>query len=178
MARVFSAIDIENEKALQRLEHIQEKLDLGFRKTPPEKMHITLEFFRDVDEHEIQELKKAIQNIDHRPFTATAKDIGAFPSENYIRVVWVGLEAHQIFELRKQASTHSITSQERNSYTPHITLLRVDDITPGKKKKLKKSMNSYRNTDITEFKVNKIKLFESRMTGSGTRYRELEVNHL
>ncbi len=178
MARVFSAIDIENEKALQRLEHIQEKLNLGFRKTPTEKMHITLEFFKDVNEQEIEELKKAVQNIDHRPFKATVNDIGAFPSEDYIRVVWAGLKAHQIFELRKQASTHSVTSHERNSYTPHITLLRVDNITPRKKKKLKKSMHSYRDTDITEFKVDKVKLFESRMTGNGTRYRELEVKNL
>lgn len=178
MARIFSAIDIEDDKTLEQLVNLQETVDLGFNRIKTQKMHITLEFFNDINEKEIEKVKKALCNIEQRPFKATVKGVGAFPSEDYIRVVWAGLDSPQIFQVKRQASTHGVSSSGRNSFTPHITFLRVNDLSGKKKRKLKKNIDRNRETKIAEMDVNKVKLFESVMTGNGTEYKELEVKHL
>ncbi|MFB6147279.1 MAG: RNA 2',3'-cyclic phosphodiesterase, partial [Candidatus Nanohaloarchaea archaeon] len=92
MARVFSAIDVEDENLLQELAEVRDRLDLGFSTVPGEKMHITLQFFEDIDEDEIEEVKRAMDRIEIDPFEVELKGIGCFPSRDYIRVVWAGLE--------------------------------------------------------------------------------------
>lgn len=178
MARVFSAVDIEDKQKVEKLSKLQERLNLGFSTVPTEKMHVTLEFFEDVNEKEIEQIKKALKNIEKDSFKASINGVGAFPSEDYIRVVWAGVSSPGLFELKKEVSTHDVTSQEQNSFTPHVTLLRVRDITPQRKKKLKKHIEEYRDFQITEIEIDKVKLFESVMTGEGTKYRELAEKKL
>lgn len=178
MARVFSAVDIEDKEALEKLSELQERLNLGFSTVPPEKMHITLEFFEDVNEKEITQIKKALNNLEKNSFKASINGVGAFPSEDYIRVLWAGVKSPGLFELKKEVSTHEVTSQEQNSFTPHVTLLRVRDISPERKKKLRKPIKEYRKHQITEIQIDKVKLFESVMTGEGTKYRELDEKKL
>ncbi|WP_414837724.1 RNA 2',3'-cyclic phosphodiesterase [Candidatus Nanosalina sp. VS9-1] len=178
MARVFSAVDIEDEDVLDQLEKTQERLNLGFNTVPREKMHITLEFFEDVNEKQIDKIKRSIRNIQIDSFQASINGVGAFPSEDYMRVVWAGLKAPEIFRLKKQVSTHGVTSQDQNSFTPHITLLRVQDINPKRKRKLQKHIDEYREHSIADFEVNKVKLFESVLTENGSKYRILEEKKL
>jgi 2'-5' RNA ligase len=177
MARVFSAVEIEDEKVLQRLEDIRDVLNLGFSKVPGKKMHITLQFFEDIDEDEIEKVKETLENIQKQPFRIEIRGVGAFPSEDYIRVVWAGIRSHEIFELQKQAKVHEVPSDDRHEFKPHITLLRVKDISPEKKKKLKRMIEEHKDEKFAEVDVESVKLFESKITGNGSKYEELaEVN--
>jgi 2'-5' RNA ligase len=173
MARVFSAVDIQDEKTLDKLAEIRERLDLGFSKVQEKKMHITLQFFEDIDQREIEEVKKTLGNIQHGPFKIEIKGLGAFPSEDYIRVVWAGVNSHEIFDLQKEAKVHDVPSDDRHEFKPHVTLLRVKDVSKGRKKKLQRMIREHKKEELAEIKVDSVKLFESRLTGKGSDYRKL-----
>ena len=178
MARVFSAIDIEDDKVLRKLKNIRDTLDLDFSPVKPEKMHVTLEFFEDIDQDEIKKIKKAVSNIDLDSFEIKLQGLGAFPSEDFIRVVWAGVESSKIFELQKQAGLHNISTDNKHEFKPHITLIRVDNISQGKKKKLKSMIEEHKDEDFGTVKVDKVKLFESRITGKGSNYRKISEHKL
>ncbi|MFB6175164.1 MAG: RNA 2',3'-cyclic phosphodiesterase [Candidatus Nanohalobium sp.] len=173
MARVFSAIDIENEEALQKLEEVRDILDLGFKTIEKEKMHITLQFFNDINEEEIEKVKEGLKNIDTKRFKARIQGLGAFPSEDYIRVIWAGIEHPKIYEIQEKASQHEVPSDDKHEFQPHITLLRIENLSPKQKKKLKKAFEEYRDTEIGEINVNKVKLFKSELTSEGAEYTEI-----
>jgi 2'-5' RNA ligase len=177
MARVFSAIDIEDEKILQELENVQNSINLGFSPVPEEKMHITLQFFEDIDQQQIKKVEKTLENIEIDPFKAKIQGVGAFPSEDYIRVVWAGMKSREVFDLQKQAKVHDVPSENHDEFKPHVTFLRVDDVTPGRKEKLQRSIKEYKKHSFGKIKVNKVTLFESELTPEGSIYRKLsEIN--
>lgn len=178
MARVFSAVDIEDDRVLDRLEKIRDTLDLGFSPVNREKMHITLEFFEDISEEEISMVQKALDNIGQESFNMEIEGLGAFPSEDYIRVIWAGINSGKIFDLQKQAGVHSVSSDNRHEFKPHITLMRVEDISRKKKSRLKTAIDQHRDEEIGEVTVDQIKLFESQMTHSGSKYQEISTHKL
>jgi len=177
MARVFSAVDIEDEKLLDRLEEIRETLNLGFNPVEQEKMHITLEFFKDVNEEEIELIKQAMDNIDLDSFKADVKDVGVFPSEDYIRVVWAGVYSNKLEELYRQVSDHNIASDNNHEFQPHITLMRVRNPSKEQKKKLKRTIREFSDHEFGRIKVDKAKLFESHLDGK-TKYKQLHKKEL
>lgn len=173
MARVFSAVEVEDEKLLQELVNVRNHLDLGFSPVEKEKMHITLEFFRDVDEHEIDELKKAMDNLDLDDFKAEVSGVGCFPSKQHIRVIWAGLQNEESFhKLYKHLSSHVIDSDNNHDFKPHITLLRVKNIDIDQRRKLKRTLREFEEHNFGKMNVNSIKLFRSDL-GGGSVYREL-----
>lgn len=178
MARIFSAIDIEDEETLDKLEQIRNTVDLGFKPVNTEKMHITLQFFKDLDQKEIEEVKKGFKKIDIEPFNAKIAELGAFPSEDYIRVIWAGIEHPKIYELQEKASEHEVESDDKHEFKPHITLLRVENMSRKQKKKVKKTIDEYRETEIGEIKINKVKLFKSEHRNGKTEYTQIAEKKL
>jgi 2'-5' RNA ligase len=178
MARVFSAVDIEDKEALQKLEEIRDRLDLGFKPVEKEKMHITLQFFKDIDKEQMEQVKEGFENIDTDSFKLKIEGLGAFPSEDYIRVIWAGAEHPKIYEVQEKASTHPVESSDDHEFLPHVTLLRVENPSGKQKKKLKKAFDEHREEEIGEIEVDSVKLFESELTPEGTEYKELTEKKL
>jgi 2'-5' RNA ligase len=176
--RVFSAVDIENEEILEELERIQEKIDLGFNLVPRDKMHITLQFFEEVDQGQLEEIVEGLKAVSMDPFTAEIKGLGAFPSHDYIRVVWAGAESEKLHQLYEQVSSHGVPESNDHDFSPHVTLARVKDISPGKKRKLQKSLREFSDHGFGTLEVESVKIFESRLTGKGSSYRLLEEKEL
>lgn len=174
MPRVFSAVEIEDEKVLKTLKQIRNEIDHGFRPVPEEKMHITLQFFKDINKEEIAEIKQAIHSTDLEPFKAETKGLSAFPSEQYIKVIWAGAEAEQLHELKEQVSQHEVDAEEHEDFRPHITLHRVDSIGPEEKEELQKAFEKYRDKVLAEINIDSVKLFESHIEDNGPRYEVLE----
>ncbi|MFT4867765.1 MAG: 2'-5' RNA ligase [Candidatus Nanohaloarchaea archaeon] len=174
MARVFSAIDVQNDKLLDELAEVRDRMDLGFSPVEKEKMHITLQFFRDIDEEDIDELKGAMEKINLDPFTAEASGVGCFPSREYIRVIWAGLNQEEKFHrIYNQLSSHTVASDNKHDFKPHITLMRVKDVGKNEKRKLQKMVREFENHYFSELEVSKVKLFRSDLKQGGSRYREL-----
>lgn len=173
MARVFSAVDIEDEDLKQRLAEIRDRFDLGFNPVKEEKMHITLEFFQDISEEEIERIKQAMEEVDTEPFSSELKGVGAFPSKDYIRVIWAGANSKSFQGLYKQISKHEIASSNDHEFKPHVTFLRVEDIREEQKRKIQKMLKEFRSEKIGDLKVERVKLFQSRLKPEGSVYEKL-----
>lgn len=172
--RVFTAVDIQDRELLLKLEEMQEELDYGFNKVEPDKMHITLQFFQNVKDEEVDEVIEAMRDVDKDPFSLEIKGAGVFPSKDYIRVVWAGVKSEDIHELKERVSNHSVPSDNNHDFHPHVTLARVDKISRRDKKEFRKKLEEYEGERIGELEVNSVKLFESVPTGNGNEYRLLE----
>jgi len=178
MARIFSAIDVENEKVLGELSNVRDSLDLGFNPVKQEKMHITLQFFQNVSERETGKIKKAMESLEISPFQLEIKGIGAFPSEDFIRVIWAGAPNDAVYQLYREISRHQVNEDSDNEFKPHITLLRVENVHGDRKKKLKRTMREFKDHSFGTIEVDSVKLFESVLNSKGTVYKELYETEL
>lgn len=176
--RAFTAVDIEKKQLLKKLKDIQKEINYNFNTVKPEKMHITLQFFRQINEEESQKIQKAMENISLKPFQIQIKGIGVFPSRDHVRVVWAGIESQEIHRLKEQASNHPVKDDNDHEFQPHITLMRVDHIRRRNKKQFRKKLEKLENQKVGETKVNSIKLFESRHNGQDTNYNLIKEKNL
>jgi len=174
MTRVFTAVDIENEKVLKELEYIRNTLDMNFNSVTKDKMHITLEFFKNLHQDQIEKLKQHLEQVEMESFKAQIKGVGAFPSKDHIRVVWAGAQSAQFNKLYSKCSQHSLDSDNDHEFKPHITLFRVQNLSKKKKRKLKKGMKEHQDYRFGEIRVDSVKIFESRLNGQGSEYRTLK----
>jgi 2'-5' RNA ligase len=172
--RAFTAVDIQDRELLLELEKIQSELDFGFNLVPPEKMHITLQFFQDIEDEEAEQIIEAMKNIEVDPFSLEIRGAGVFPSKDYIRVVWTGIESGTIHDLKEQVSNHEVEPDNNHEFHPHVTLARVDSISRTEKQDFRKKLEELQDKKIGELEVDSVKLFESIHVGDGTEYRELE----
>ena len=176
--RIFTAIDIENQEALEKLEKVQGEVSYGFNKVKPEKMHLTLQFFQNINQEEVEKIKKGLKQAKLESFKMKVKGVGVFPSRKHVRVVWAGIESEKIFDLKEQVSNHSVPDSNDHEFHPHITLARVNGIDRTEKKYFRQKLEKLENREITEINVNKIKLFESIHNGKNTEYRVIEEEKL
>lgn len=176
MPRAFTAIDIPQEIA-EKLSEVQEEIGIG-RPVKAEKMHITLEFFEDLTKEDIEEIKNHLQKLDFEAFEVKVKDLGVFPSEKYIRVIWAGIESEKIREIYEKSSGHSISSDNDHEFRPHVTLARVDDVRRGDKKRIHEALEEYSGVSFGSFEVEKLKLYESSLKSDGSEYNEIYLKNL
>ncbi|MFB6190858.1 MAG: RNA 2',3'-cyclic phosphodiesterase [Candidatus Nanohaloarchaea archaeon] len=170
--RIFSAVDIENDEILGELERVREKVDLGFNPVPKDKMHITLQFFEEVDRGQLEAVEHALETISMQPFAAEIRGLGAFPSRDYIRVVWAGAEKQKLGKLYREVSeSHQVPEDSGHDFHPHVTLARVKDVSSSKKRKLQRVLKEFSGHSFGTLEVDSVKLFESRLTGKGSEYR-------
>ena len=175
MTRAFTAIPLP-ERQTEKLEKIQKQLP--GKKVRPEKMHITFEFFQDIDELEIAEIKTFLESLETNSFEVKIQGLGAFPSKNYIRVLWAGIESPDIKELFQKASDHEVESDNDHEFRPHITLSRVNNLMKTEKKDIHQMLQNYSGKTIGSFQASEIILFESEMTSEGAKYRKLYRKNL
>src|SRR3989338_10105623 len=98
-----------------------------------ENIHLTLKFLGEVDDGKIEGIKKQLEfvrNLDM--FRVSLVGIGVFPSENYIRVIWIGVDegANRIIEIQRQIDENlsSIGFKKERDFHPHLTIARVKGV--------------------------------------------------
>jgi 2'-5' RNA ligase len=174
--RLFIAIEIP-EDIKNYIAEIQEKIDsmnnkIGFVKK--EQIHLTLKFLGEVQLNNLEEIKNILKKINFVKFSASLSNIGVFPDENYMRVIWIGLEPEQnILELQKQIdeSLKKLFKKE-NNFKAHVTLARVKFIN-NKEEFIEKLKNI--NIENKKIDINNFKLIKSTLTPKGPIYEALEV---
>lgn len=171
--RLFIAVDIPEEFSDYFLELQKQTGDdlakIVFTKT----FHLTLKFLGDIDEAKKDKIIELLNKVKFEPFTAELSNIGVFPNENYIRIVWVGLEPkNKIVELQQKidnALACAFPGDKR--FHPHITLGRVKFVKDKKKfVKLLKWMDVEKKC----FEISRFKLIKSTPTSEGHVYAVLE----
>ena len=97
----------------------------------PEKFHVTMKFLGDVEEPELNLLRRdLIESLGKLSgFELLYSGVGGFPDTDHPRVVWIGAEKNETIlqvhrEIERAAEVHGFPREDR-SFHVHITLGRV-----------------------------------------------------
>jgi 2'-5' RNA ligase len=174
--RLFIAIEIP-EEIKEYIVKIQKNIDATTNKirfVAPNQIHLTLKFLGEIQPNNLEEIKNNLKKITLKPFSVVLDTIGVFPSESYIRVIWIGLKPEEpILGLQRNIDEElkKLFKKEKD-FKPHLTLARVKYIEDKKSFIEKLKIINIENKKID---VNKFKLVKSTLTPKGPIYEDLEV---
>jgi 2'-5' RNA ligase len=171
---------------LKKIEEIEVELrstHADVRWVGPEKIHLTLKFFGNIEESRIESIIKSIQGPIQitSPFPIRVKGVGAFPNLKNPRVIWMGLVdgREALISLQKQIETQleKIGFQpEDRSFHPHLTLGRMKS--SRGKEELVERMEEHKDEEFGDLQVERVVLFKSDLRPTGPIYtplRELKL---
>ena len=172
--RGFIAIDIDAFPILLKYEKDILNSGVNVKVVEPENVHITLKFLGETkleDVGKIEEIiKKAVENIE--PFKIQLKGTGVFPNENYIKIIWIGIQNGEKIGIIVNKIDNDLSKlgykKENRSFSPHLTIGRLKSA--KNKNELLKIIENYKNTEFAEVKVDKVKLIKSELTPKGPIY--------
>jgi len=168
--RTFIAIEISDELK-RKLAELQQDLpkDGRIRLVKPDNVHVTLKFLGEIDESKVAEVKKAIESVKFEPFTIEVAGIGVFPSESFIRVVWVGAEDERLTKIAEELDRkiHSLGFRSEK-FVSHLTITRVLGSID-----LRDFLEKHKAGRFGQIEVKEIKLKKSTLTGEGPIYEDL-----
>jgi RNA 2',3'-cyclic 3'-phosphodiesterase len=144
----------------------------------PENFHVTLRFFGEVTEEEVDGLGDFLSD-EYRGVGSGSirlRGTGFFPNDQRPRVLWVGVddpknifpELHRIAELGEQ---HIGIAPERTAFHPHITLARIK--APKTASELVEATHSDSVFFTRAFPLQSVTLFKSTLTRRGAIYSAL-----
>lgn len=94
-------------------------------------IHLTMKFLGDVDDEKVEGVKERIVGIRIKPIEAHVSGLGVFPSERYMRVLWVGLEpSGDLGRLHRgmDQELSGIGFKSDKRFQAHVTLGRVRSV--------------------------------------------------
>ena len=180
--RAFIAVEIDDQAKQKILELISDlkKSNADAKWITENQMHLTLKFLGNIDGVKVQEISNAISDISNNfsSFTINLSKIGAFPSMNHPRVIWLGVDkgAESLIKLDTEAGNSMERigiAKEGRAFKPHLTLARIKsskNILDLIKLIKKKEMDFDSGNDI---KINKLVLFKSTLNPKGAIYTPL-----
>jgi len=170
--RLFIAIDFNELKDyfVELQSSLPKNAELSLTKT----FHLTLKFLGEVQPDKAESVINILKNVRFEHFSVSLDSVGIFPTERYIRVVWVGLKPDDIIlELQKNIddSLKRLFKEEKD-FRAHITLARVKYLENKKAfaEQLKNIKVENKKIDIKQFK-----LIKSTLTTKGPVYEDLQV---
>ena len=170
--RLFIAIDFNELK--DYFVELQSQLPKNAKLSLTKTFHLTLKFLGEMQPNNVETIIDNLKNIKFNPFNVFLDSIGIFPTENYIRVVWVGLKPEDgILELQKHIDESLIKLfKKEKEFKAHITLARVKY--PENKKQsleeLKKIKVENKKIEIKDFR-----LIKSTLNPKVNVYEDLDV---
>ena len=177
MIRSFLAIELPK-LILKKIEEVQRDLRstrADVRWVNPEKIHLTLKFFGNIEESRIDPIFKSIEEPIRNtpPYSIEVKGVGAFPQLRNPRVIWIGLvngkEILTSFQKQIEAQLEKIGFQTENRpFHPHLTLGRMKS-SRGREEMVGR-MEKHREEEFGDFQVERVILFKSDLKPSGPVY--------
>ncbi|MFP3950194.1 MAG: RNA 2',3'-cyclic phosphodiesterase [Candidatus Micrarchaeia archaeon] len=165
--RLFVAVELPG-KIKERLKSLEEELpDSGLRKVGSEKMHITLKFLGEVEAGNLGRVVKALGDVEFSPFSIGVEGIGAFPSKEYVRVLWAGTKSRSLDALAEkvEGAMGGLFPREKRPFSGHITLARVK-----KKTDFSGFFSKHDGEKFGEFRVDRFLLMQSILKRGGAEY--------
>jgi RNA 2',3'-cyclic 3'-phosphodiesterase len=133
----------------------------------PETLHLTLRFFSAIAEDSLEKIGEIMLSIGRStaPFQLRLQGIGAFPSPQRPRVIWLGLTDDQpLHTLQRRLDDQLIQAGlpgDERPFTPHLTLGRQRGEGAGD------LPSRYRNYVGGVWPVTELVLYESRLSPGG-----------
>lgn len=178
--RVFISVNLSKEicSYLYELQQrLRKDINAKIKWVPKSQLHITLKFLGSIDGNKLKEVKIELSKIKYNKFILNLNDFGVFPSINYARVLWIGVnEEKLVLELQKSIDGELLDLfPKEEKFSAHITLGRIKVIKD--KDKFKNALNKIK-TEKKSFEVNEFTLMESILRKDGAIYNVLEIYKL
>ena len=173
--RLFIAIDFNELK--DYFIELQSKIDKSLAKLKEvSAFHLTLKFLGEINDDKVELIKEKLKEIKFTPFSLTLDQIGVFPSENYIRIIWMGVKpTEEVIKLQEsiENALKKFNFKKDFKFHPHITLARVKFVKDKEKfiKNLKDIKVEEKGVEVRDFR-----LIKSTLKPEGPVYEDLEVH--
>lgn len=167
--RTFTAIEVPKELH-KEINKIQENLPGECPVRLSKDFHTTLQFLGEIDEDYVSEVKKKLSEINFSKFSLTINKIGFFPSDSYVRVVWLGFKDESKINALQQTITKKLDFKEDKRFKAHITIGKIRE-----RCDVKKFVEDCKMIKISEikFNVDKICFKKSTRTPEGSVFSNL-----
>lgn len=183
--RAFIAIELPQD-ILAQLGQLQAQLKAALprgsvRWVRPEGIHLTLKFLGEVPQSQLDLIKSALAEVGRRspPFTFGVGQAGCFPNAHRPRVVWIGVQEPGNWLNRLQRAVESAMTPlgyppENRSFTPHLTLGRVDrNVSLGDLRKIGEGVLQARIGAVGQASAETVALIQSHLKPTGAEYAVL-----
>ncbi|KAB1192780.1 RNA 2',3'-cyclic phosphodiesterase [Haloferax sp. MBLA0076] len=175
--RLFLAIDLPSSlsEGVAAVQALFEDAG-GLRFTDPEQAHVTLKFLGETPPDRVSVVEDAVESaIDAagvEQFDASVGGLGVFPSLDYIRVVWTGIddgavEMTRLHDAFERKTTTIGFDPENHDFSPHVTLARMND---ARGKALVRRVVEHEDPNIGSFRVREVRLKKSELGPDGPEY--------
>lgn len=170
--RVFIAIEIP-ERIKKQLNEVQDKFDDISKIKWVNDFHLTLKFLGEISSIQLDRIKERLKNLNFKNFELELTNLGVFPNDKFIRVLWVGLSPERKvmgLQLDIEERLRDMFNIDRK-FKAHLTLGRVKTI-----KNKETFLERVNNIEVNgKFNVGHVKLIKSVLTDTGPEYETLEV---
>lgn len=186
--RCFIAIEIENPMVLAKVLQVKKELSgmgLDLKPVEDENIHLTIRFLGNISPYSVEVLKNILSSLGqefHR-FELEVKGLGAFPTIDRPRVVWIGVAkgSEELYSIRKYIDDEIVKRRlmdvhEDDDFHPHITIARVKSL--RNVHLLHKFYERYSDYLFGYTMVTKVKLKQSILRPQGPVYRDLYIADL
>jgi 2'-5' RNA ligase len=180
MIRAFLAVDLpESYRAgLAVVQDYLKKSRADVRWTNVAGIHLTLKFFGDISEEQVEALAAAASPVAAATpaFTLTAQGVGTFPGPKSPRVIWLGLSGQTEILARLVRNLEETFEPlgfplEKRQFTPHLTLGRVRSSLG--REALRQSLQTMALPEFGQFQVQHLVLYRSTLRPQGALYTPL-----
>lgn len=181
MIRVFLALEISSH-AKEKLLEIRKSIcndDINYKWENVEKLHVTLKFVGDINEEYLPAIKEDLDFLtEYSGINGTIDKFGFFFRNGIASILWASLkldpQINEIVQKLEDTFVKYDVEKEKRTFKPHLTLLRI------KKDPGKHFINKFKefNFEPINFHSDKITLFKSELSKSGSKYFEIKTYHL
>lgn len=181
--RAFLAIDLDDDlkPKINKIIKQFKQIDTRIKYVELNNLHLTLKFFGEIDTEGLKLLENKIANVvsEFKPFNIKIKSCGAFPNNNHIKVIWIGIDEDSIIkELHDKLDDEFVKLgfDKDKKFSTHLTIGRMKS--SKNKNQVKSTIEDFSDVEIGDMAVNNITLKKSTLTPSGPIYEDLKVFEL
>ena len=174
--RVFIAVEISDEKILNKIQTFQKNLEINAKPTKINQIHFTLQFLGEINEEECEKVKDSLKTITFSGFDLSLKGVGGFPNLKNPRVIWIGIDengAEKLIKISEEIGLKltSLGFEKNKKFKPHLTVFRVKNKTDD----ISSLMKEYEGIEFGTQSITNIKLKRSILRPKGPEYSDLLV---
>ncbi|MEJ5342027.1 MAG: RNA 2',3'-cyclic phosphodiesterase [Thermogutta sp.] len=179
--RTFIAVEVDEGVRSRASKLIKQLRQSGADVTwvAPENMHLTIKFLGDVDYRDVYHVCRAVEECvaTVEPFTVEIRGVGAFPSLERPRVIWLGVdlgaaEMEALNERVESALSAIGFPREGRKFHAHLTLGRVRK--SGRAvEHLVAMLREYQDVEFGPTTVDQLVIFSSELLPTGPVYEPM-----
>ena len=161
----------------QQMRSLAPEADQIVRWTKPGQLHLTLRFFGNVEEQELDSLRVRMDlaTVNFQPLNLQLGQCGCFPSSIHPRILWVGLQG----DIEALSALHDLIgiqtadfgqAPEDRKFQPHLTLGRLRSASKVSKN-LGKKCEKINVAQPASWTANEVQLIQSHLSAEGALYQ-------